>query len=142
MQAFELPEIARILKLDLAKAKNWTNGRTGLVIEPSVRKATGTGTRNIYSLQDVYLMAVAQQFSRAGFAAKAIGRLMEAVRPMVDVSAKRDEVWVVRRIKPAGPFHIERGNAQPAASFLWHTLEIGRLLADVDEATAKFEKGR
>ena len=54
MKVFELPEMAKILGINPAKAKNWTNQRTGVVIDPSIRRATGTGSRNLYSMEDPY----------------------------------------------------------------------------------------
>ena len=37
-------------------------------------QASGKGKTNVYSLEDVYLMALAEEFSRAGFAASATKR--------------------------------------------------------------------
>ena len=76
----QLPEMADILDIEIAKAKNWTNGRTGLIIKPSIRESTGTGKSDLYSLEDLYLMALASEFSKAGVAAKAIGKLVEAIK--------------------------------------------------------------
>jgi hypothetical protein len=143
MRVFELPEMAEILDLDLAKAKNWTNGRTGLVILPSVRPAGGTGKSGLYSLQDLYLMAVAREFSRAGFAANAIGKLAEAVIPrLASRPIQAHALWTIWRLKPAGPFHIEEGKSGPAKGFFWHILEIGQLLKSVDEAIEAFSVKR
>jgi hypothetical protein len=140
MHTFELPEIAALLNMNPAKAKNWTNGRTGLVIEPSIRKASGTGSRNIYSLQDVYLMAVAQQFSTAGFAAKAIGKLMEAVKPKLQGTIKKDEVWTLWRVTPGGPFHVAGGRSKPDGRHLWHTFEVGALVRAIDERIGQMRR--
>ena len=63
----QLPEMADILDIEIAKAKNWTNGRTGLIIKPSIRESTGTGKSDLYSLEDLYLMALANEFSKGGF---------------------------------------------------------------------------
>jgi hypothetical protein len=48
--------------------------------QASLRAGRGTGSRNLYSLDDVYLMGVAYECSKAGMAAKATGKLIEAVR--------------------------------------------------------------
>jgi hypothetical protein len=133
VKVFELLEMEKILGLKTGKAKNWTNGRTGIVIEPSVRKASGTGSRNLYSLQDLYLLGVAEEFSKAGFAAKAIGRLLEAARPMLG-EVDRNTAWTVYRRTGAGPFHIERGRSRPEGMMLWHTFEIGSLVREIDSA--------
>jgi hypothetical protein len=142
MRVFELPEMAAILDLDVAKAKNWTNGRTGLEITPSVRPAGGTGKSALYSLQDLYLMAVATEFSKSGFASKAIGKLAEAVTSLLAKPIPSDTVWTIWRVKPAGPFRIETGQQKPPKGLFWHTLEIGPLLANVDAEIAAFSARR
>src|SRR5689334_4058512 len=78
MKIFELSEMAAVLGMPFTKVRNWTIGRP-LTIPASIRTATGTGSCNLYSIEDVYLMGLAYEFSKAGFAAKAIGRLLEAV---------------------------------------------------------------
>src|ERR1700739_1976201 len=79
MEVFELGEIAKILGMTLTKTKNWTVGRP-FKLEPSIKPASGHGTRNLYSLDDVYLMGLANELSKVGMAANAIGKLVEAVR--------------------------------------------------------------
>ncbi|HEV2200228.1 MAG TPA: hypothetical protein VGR73_10435 [Bryobacteraceae bacterium] len=140
MQVFELPEVASILGLDLTKAKNWTNGRTGLLIEPSVRKATGTGTRNLFSLSDLYLFGVAQAFSGAGFAVNAIGKLAVAVKLLLEKGVAEDAVWTIWRLKPGGDFQIKPGQAKPPKGVLSHTLEIGHLIDRIDASVKRFGK--
>lgn len=141
LQVFELPQLAAILSLDLTKAKNWTNGRTKLVIEPSIQKAAGTGTRNLFSLEDLYLMGVAREFSKAGFAAQAIGRLIEAMRQEV-ASYDRNTVVTCWRVKLGGPFHLAKTRTKPdQRATLWHVFEIGELLKEIDESVNRSSKG-
>ena len=135
-KVFELLEMEKLLGLKPGRAKNWTNGRTGILIEPSVRKASGTGSRNIYSLHDLYLMGIAEEFSKAGFAAKAIGRLLESARPMLG-EVDRNTAWTVYRRRGAGHFHIEKGRSRPEGVMLYHTFEIGSLLRAIDSAVEK-----
>ena len=133
IKVFELLEMEKILGLKTGKGKNWTNGRTGIVIEPSVRKASGTGSRNIYSLQDLYLFGIAEEFSKAGFAAKAIGRLLEAAKPML-ADIDRNTCWTVYKRTGAGPFYLEKGRSRPQGTTLWHTFEVGTLMRKIDSA--------
>jgi hypothetical protein len=79
MEIFELGEIAKILGMSLTKAKNWTIGRP-LKLEPSIRTATGQGSRNLFSLEDVYLMGVGNELSHTGMAAAAIKKFVEALQ--------------------------------------------------------------
>jgi DNA-binding transcriptional MerR regulator len=136
-QVFELPEMAKILGVDLAKAKNWTNERTGLVIQPSIRQATGTGSRNLYSTTDLYLMGIAREFSKAGFAPKAIGKLLDALKPEL-AGLRRAEGVTVWRLKPGGPFHLAQGRTRPEGITVWHTVALRLLLDGIDEAVEKF----
>lgn len=79
MQIFELGEVAKLLGMSLTKAKNWTIGRP-LKLEASIRTASGQGSRNLFSLNDVYLMGVANELSHAGMAAAAIGKFVAALQ--------------------------------------------------------------
>jgi hypothetical protein len=98
-----------------------------------VRQAAGTGTRNLYSLEDLYLMGVAREFSDAGFTPKAIGVLLAALRPELAHLRRSDSVTVWR--KPSGAFHLW---TQPKAVRLSHTLALRSLLDSIDEAVAAF----
>ncbi len=130
MEVFELPEVAEILGLDLAKAKNWSNGRTGLVIEPSVRKATGTGSRNLFSLNDLYLFGIAQACSKTGFAAAAIGKLVDSLRPKYpDLS--RVPILTLWRPKAGERFEITESSKDPDAS-IWVRLDVPRVCKDIN----------
>jgi DNA-binding transcriptional MerR regulator len=140
LQVFELTEMADILGLPLAKLKNWTNERTGLVIEPSIRKATGTGSRNLYSLDDLYLMAIAREFSRAGFAPAAIARVLEAIKPRLPKLRSAQSV-ALSRAKQGGAFRLHEGKERPDAG-LWHTLAMGPLLDSIDAAVEQFYPAR
>ena len=55
MQTFEFREMVEILGMSPTKAKNWISGRP-FKIEASIRTASGHGSRNLYSLEDVHLM--------------------------------------------------------------------------------------
>ena len=79
MEIFELSEVARILKVPKARIKNWTIGRP-LRITPTIRTASGKGTRNLYSVEDVYVLTLANQLNEDGFSPKAIQAVIKKVR--------------------------------------------------------------
>ena len=132
----QLPEMADILGIDLAKARNWTNGRTGLTLKPSIRESTGTGKSDLYSLEDLYLMALANEFSKAGFAAKAIGKLVESIQAKFD-SLTEVSSLTIWRTKAAGPFRLAEGRERPQDAVLWMTLTVRDLLKEVDQKVEK-----
>ncbi len=137
MHVFELSEIAALLAMSAVKAKNWTAGRP-FKIPASVRTATGTGSRNLYSIEDVYLMALANELSKAGFAAKAIGRLLDAVDAKRLAEMDWLTVWRAGSLK----FYVHEGKTQPPEGvLLWHTVNVGRLVKLIDKAVERRQRG-
>jgi len=138
MEIFELSEMAEVLGMPLTKARNWTIGRP-LTIPASVRTASGTGRSNLFSIEDVYLMGLAYAFSKAGFAAMAIGRLLVEV----DASklAKMDwlTVWRAGTLK----FHLREGKQPPPGDvLLWQTVNVGAMVKRINETVEKKRGGR
>ena len=109
MKIFELSEMAEVLGMPLTKARNWTIGRP-LMIPASIRSSTGTGSRNLYSIEDVYLMGLANEFSKAGFAAMAIGRLLTEIKADRLAEMEWLTVWRAGTLKK---FHLREGKVQP-----------------------------
>src|SRR6266478_2042395 len=137
MQVFELSEMTTLLGMSAVKAKNRTACKP---FQPpaSVRTATGTGSRNLYSIEDVYLMGLANEFSKAGFAAKAIGRLLEAV----DAKRLAEMDWLtVWRAGTLKKFHLREGRVQPPEGvLLWQTVNVGGLVKGIDKAVERLRK--
>jgi hypothetical protein len=138
MDLFTIGQMTDIVGMDSDKVKNWMAGKP-FTFKPSAISASGKGSRNIYNLQDLHLLAVANEFSKAGFAGKAIGRLLDAIRPKLG-RLGHDAVLSVWRAKPGGPFHIGVGRARPEGVTLWHVFEVGTLLRAIDERVERMER--
>lgn len=69
MAVFTQSEVAKIVGMKRTLLKNWTMDRP-LTIIPSERPARGPGSPNLYSRQDIYLIALAYKLSQAGLAVK------------------------------------------------------------------------
>ena len=137
MHVFELSEMTTLLGMSAVKAKNWTAGRP-FKIPASVRTATGTGSRNLYSIEDVYLMGLANEFSKAGFAAKAIGRLLEAVEAKRLAEMDWLTVWRAGTLKK---FHLREGRVQPPEGvLLWQTVNIGAMVKGIGKAVERMRR--
>jgi|WetSurMetagenome_2_1015567.scaffolds.fasta_scaffold282725_1 hypothetical protein len=132
MEVYDLSQISDLVGLKKTKAKNWTNSRTGLLIEPSIRKVVGNKS-GLYSRQDFHQFALAQEFSKAGFAARSIGKLLEVVKPRLAHPIPAAEVWTVWRTA-AGAFRVKRGRIIPAGAIVYVTVAVGALLKRLDEA--------
>lgn len=73
---YELSDVARFLGIDKSRLKNWTIGRP-FKVRPSVRSATGKGTRNLFCLNDLYAFALVQHLNDAGVPILAIQGLLD-----------------------------------------------------------------
>jgi hypothetical protein len=100
---FELDEVATIVGMPKSLAKNWTIGRP-LKITASVRSARGKGSRNLFSLIDVFKMALAYEMSEAGLSVRLIQRVLEQFenvisfdlnKALLDKSALDEDFWLI-----------------------------------------------
>jgi hypothetical protein len=140
IQTFEFREMIDVLGMSPTKAKNWTVGRP-FKLEPSIRTASGQGSRNLYSLEDVYLMGVANELSRAGMAAAAIGRVVaELKRKFPDGLSGVDSLFITRG--PKLTYRIEhREDHLPADSVVRLSIAVVRLRRKVDHAVKRLRRG-
>jgi hypothetical protein len=139
MEIFELGEIAKILGMSLTKAKNWTIGRP-LKLEASIRTATGQGSRNLFSLEDVYLMGVANELSHSGMAAMAIKKLVEALQgKFPDGLAGADTLYVVRGEKLTNRIET-RQDRIPANTVVRLVIDVASLRIRIDDRVRRGRK--
>jgi hypothetical protein len=139
-ETFELREMISILGMSPSRAKNWTVGRP-FKLEPSIRTGSGQGSRNLYSLEDVYLMGVANELSAAGMAAAAIGKLVAALKSKFpDGLAEVETLHVTRGEKLI--YRIEtREDRLPADSVVRLSIDVPRLRRKVDLAVKRLGRG-
>jgi hypothetical protein len=137
---FEFREMIDVLGMSPTKAKNWTVGRP-FKLEPSIRTASGQGSRNLYSLEDVYLMGVANELSHAGMAAGAIGELVAALKEKFrEGLAAVDALYVARGANLT--YRIEtREDRLPAHSVVRLSIDVTRLRRKVDQAVRRLQRG-
>ncbi len=137
MQTFEFRELISILGMSPSRAKNWTVGRP-FKLEPSIRTASGQGSRNLYSLEDVYLMGLANELGHAGMAAGAIGEIVAAVRVKGGWS-DADTLYVFRG--PNSTYRIEhREDRLPAHSIVRIAINISGLRNRIDLHARKLRR--
>jgi hypothetical protein len=135
MRSFDLIEMTRLVGMKFAKVKNWTVDRP-FTIHPSAYQASGRGSMNLYSIQDVYLMAVAGEFSKAGFAAVAIGKLVKALQAKFpDLGAA--PVLMAWRPKAGGEFEITEANDAPPDAALRVIVDAPRIVEGVNRRAEK-----
>jgi hypothetical protein len=78
LQVFELAEVAAILGMPISKVKNWTSGRP-LSIRPSIKVAKKKGSRNLYGVNEVFLLGFAKHLADDGISFEAIDEIVGAL---------------------------------------------------------------
>lgn len=97
-------EITKILGLKIDRQKDWlTRG----FIEPSIQKATGQGSKNIFSLEDLYLIALFQHLVHKGFSRKAAAARIKSIRYMLAIAKGVDRIRETK-LNAAGLAQIRR----------------------------------
>jgi hypothetical protein len=130
--------------------KNWTIGRP-LRLLPTLRQAQGTGSRNLYSREDLYRFALAKQLSGDGFSMTTLQRVTDFVGQFDN--SKRFSYVVLQRKGDASPFInliINKGPGKLSRSTVlknWSSKEPGfycldtrLLLKNVDETIEALNK--
>ena len=79
---FSLPEICRILDLKRDRIQQWLDRG---YISPSIKKASGQGTRNIFSREDLYVIAVFKDLTQGGWLRDAAAALIKAIDLKKDI---------------------------------------------------------
>jgi hypothetical protein len=103
-EPFTTFDISKILDLKIDLQKDW---RKRDYIEPSIQKATGQGTKNLFSIEDIYLIALFQHLIELGFAREvAAGR----IKSIKNVHVIANEVHRIRvtKLNAAGLAQIKR----------------------------------
>src|SRR5262249_12209359 len=139
---FMLAEVAQILDMPESRVKNWTIGRP-LTITPLI-PAYGTGTRNLYSVYDIYRMAIAKHMNASGGMARAVQAVVDKVGTSFGSSAFA-LIEIPQLQKRGGELEVsivfDRGRAtsglrqvlrKVASSFCCHVVNLRTIVQDVD----------
>jgi DNA-binding transcriptional MerR regulator len=145
VNVFTVAEVAEIVQVSKSRIKNWTIGRP-LKIVPKVRAYRGKGSRNLYSLQDVYLFALVTQLHDDGLSTKLIEYILEGVLlgprlgPVMAVILHRPQgKW--KALTMTGGFDWDEINRRAAASRGLYFLNVRAVLNHVNESAAKIRGG-
>ncbi len=138
-QVFELSEVADAVGMDTEKAKNWTVGRP-LRIEPSIRAGRGKGSRNLYSIEDVYRMGLAYELSRAGVSPGTIRQVLQKLSGKFLAGEHWIRCWRSNSEKP--DLSVQLGRSDPPYNVLvWQTISLGKLVSRINERISKGGQG-
>ena len=143
--AFERRQIAQIVGASYALVKNWSNGKTFEII-PSVKAPTERGATKLYSLSQVYLMAITVSLKRQGMHPDFVRKLLPILKSDWFRKEKRGIVIYGHstrgKVKAA---HVMVGlRANPIATVMYQSkayvggwLDLKRTLDHVDKMIEK-----
>src|SRR5438445_12482404 len=116
MEIYELADVARIVGIEKSRVKNWTLGRP-FTVKPSLRSSFGTGSRNLFSRQDLYCFALVQRLIEADAPVAAIQRMLEKLRPDLPEDAYwKEQKWIIISRKDRdGSYDVNYGADYPAS---------------------------
>lgn len=160
---FTLGAVAKLLGLPKTRVKNWTIGRP-LRIVPEISAGQGKGSRNLYSLEDVYVFALVNELDRDGFSSRTIKGILalDGAHMFLEFEGppQRVQVSLGRMVRYSSFLVISRDNGKAHPSFhagriAWdviakretgvrgkYILDLRKLTAEVEERVAKLRKGR
>lgn len=151
-EAFDLTEAVQIVGAPLARAKNWVF-RGSVLLTPSVRVSRKPGSPSLYSREDLYRLALANELFEAGITAGVIAGLLEEKRqgplnnptwPLWAVRVIGKEVHLREYTLPELNQRIKSGimkGIRPESCVLL-LVDIGGLVRRVDKSIVQFEKER
>ena len=84
---FVTSEVAKLLRLPEWRVIKFAQGQE-YGIRPSIRKASGSGTRRVYDTENVCEFALALRLLETGLRSKAIGKVIRQLRGKVNLSSK------------------------------------------------------
>ena len=87
IDVFTLGEVAKVLSVPSSRIKNWTIGRP-FHVAPSIVTGRGKGSRNLYSLEDVYFFALLNRLDGDGLSTDLIGWVVTDERVRTRLTAR------------------------------------------------------
>jgi len=127
MEVFTIGEVAEILHAPLSRIKNWTVGRPFKIV-PRIMAAKGKGSRNLFSLEDVYILALVNQLHMDGLSNKVIPVVLE-------------EVFLTPKLGPVSAFALTRVGDKWRARFLTGEVRYENVVPRRRRATGEASPG-
>jgi hypothetical protein len=79
MEPIEFSEIPKLLNIKQWEVKNWITGRP-FTIKASVKQARGSGSRNLYGMEDLWKFEIVRQAIKAGIRNDPINKVLERLQ--------------------------------------------------------------
>jgi hypothetical protein len=112
LSVYELADIANVLKIEKSRVKNWTIGRP-FSVTPSVRISSGKGSRNLFSLTDLYCFALIKHLLELDAPVAAVQEMLASSLVSEDSFWLRRDWLVITRKGQATSYCVALQNDNP-----------------------------
>jgi DNA-binding transcriptional MerR regulator len=112
---------------------------------PSVAKAHGTGTRRVYSFQDLVAVRVARELRNAGLSLQALRRLVRYLRTRGGLKHPMAEAFLVtdgREVFERKGDVLVSALRRPGQGLLFHVVDLTRTVDEMHRAVLKLGRPR
>lgn len=150
-EIFELGEVARIIGLAEPTIKFWTKGRP-VMIKPSVHRARGKGSRNLYSRDDLVLFAIAKRMRDDGLPGEAVqcaidrvGADLAKVNFVAVARVGTKQEWIAKPVRSlqdcfAPELNVPFFGSNPVMSL--YVIDVKQVALRLDEAISAYQRER
>jgi len=129
-------DIAKILGIRRGTLQQWID--FGFV-EPSVAKAKGRGTKNLFSAEDIFRIEIFRELYSAGFSQKLAGQTAKKI-PLVMVGSGDGLAYIERKSgKKVLRFAVPK-NEPPNAFSVRTFINLAKIKMDVETSIRNFQK--
>jgi hypothetical protein len=139
MEIFDRKEIIEVLKainMPESRVMNWTRDwedeRT-LKIDGSIK----TGSRTLYTENDIYKIGLAYELRKVGLAAKPIGNILKSLTK----DLKEIDWLTISRNSETDPFDISEGK-KGLKEIVWLTVNVGSVVTRLGKEIQKTSEAR
>jgi DNA-binding transcriptional MerR regulator len=134
MQGFRAAQTEALTGVNPKTLHYWD--RSGF-LSPSIAQAAGTGTRRLYSFQDLVALRVAHELRESGISLQALRRVVRFLHDYKRVEQPMAETFLVT---DGLDVYAKRGNAvmsvlrEPGQGLLFHVVNLSRVVGQLREA--------
>jgi DNA-binding transcriptional MerR regulator len=139
MEGFRTPQVAQLTGVNAKTLHYWD---VSGFISPSIAPSRGTGTRRVYSFQDLVALRVARELRAAGISLQGLREVVSFLRRSKDVRHPMAEAFLVTDGKDV---FTRQGNAllsvlrKPGQGLLFQVVNLTRTVNELHQAALRLE---
>jgi DNA-binding transcriptional MerR regulator len=140
MQGFTTAQATRLTGINTQTLHYWDSSG---FLSPSIQRPSGTGSRRIYSLQDLLALRVARELRNAGLSLQSLRRVVKNLRKLKDVKEPMSELFLATDGKEV---YFRDGEGlvgalrQPGQGLLFQVIDLTRTISELNESVIRLKE--